>query len=104
MRLALETGAPIVPVGVVGAEEQAPALLDLKPLARLFSFPALPVTPTLFPFPLPSRYHVYFGLPMSFEGSPDEDDEQLERKVAEVAAAVRSLIARGLAERRHVFW
>ncbi len=29
MRLALETGAPIVPVGVVGAEEQAPQLFDL---------------------------------------------------------------------------
>jgi 1-acyl-sn-glycerol-3-phosphate acyltransferase len=104
MRLALETGAPVIPVAVVGAEEQAPALFDLKPLAKLFSFPAWPVTPTLLPFPLPSRYHLHFGEPITFQGSPDEDDEQLERKVAEVEVAVRALLARGLSERRHVFW
>lgn len=104
LRLALETGAPVVPVGVVGAEEQAPALFDLKPLARMLSFPALPVTPTLLPFPFPSRYHIHFGEPIRFQGSPDEEDEVLERKVAEVEEAVRALIAHGLAERRHVFW
>lgn len=104
LRLALETGAPVVPVAVVGAEEQAPALFDLKPLARMLSFPALPVTPTLLPFPLPSRYHIHFGEPIRFQGSPDEEDEVLERKVADVEEAVRALIAHGLAERRHVFW
>ncbi|WP_242337673.1 MULTISPECIES: lysophospholipid acyltransferase family protein [Anaeromyxobacter] len=104
MRLALESGAPIVPVGVVGAEEQAPALLDLKPLARLLSFPAFPITPTLLPFPLPARYHLHFGEPLRFTGSPDEDDAELERKVAEVQAAVAALLERGLAERKHVFW
>src|SRR5512134_697894 len=96
MRLALESGAPIVPVGVVGAEEQAPALLDLKPLARLLGFPAFPLTPTILPVPLPSRYHVRFGEPMRFSGSPDDDDAELERKVAEVEAAVNALLARGL--------
>jgi 1-acyl-sn-glycerol-3-phosphate acyltransferase len=104
MRLALESSAPIVPVGVVGAEEQAPALFDLKPLAKLLSMPAMPVTPTLLPFPLPVRYHLHFGEPMTFQGSPDEDDEQLERKVAEVEVAVRDLLALGLAARRHVFY
>jgi 1-acyl-sn-glycerol-3-phosphate acyltransferase len=104
MRLALESGAPVVPVAVVGAEEQAPALLDLKPLARLLSFPSWPVTPTILPLPLPTRYHLHFGEPMTFQGSPDEDDEQLERKVAQVEAAVRALLERGLRARRHVFW
>ena len=104
MRLALESGAPIVPVGVVGAEEQAPALLDVKPLARLLGFPAFPITPTLLPLPLPSRYHLHFGEPLRFTGSPDEDDAELERKVEEVQAAVAALLERGLAERKHVFW
>ncbi len=104
LRLALESGAPIVPIGVVGAEEQAPALLDLKPLARLLSFPAFPVTPTLLPLPLPARYHLHFGEPLRFQGSPDEEDEVLERKVGEVEDAVRALLARGLADRKHVFW
>ncbi len=104
LRLALESGAPVVPIGVVGAEEQAPALLDLKPIARLLDFPAFPVTPTLLPLPLPARYHIHFGEPMRFQGSPDEEDEVLERKVGEVEDAVRALLARGLADRKHVFW
>ncbi|HEX8908413.1 MAG TPA: glycerol acyltransferase, partial [Anaeromyxobacteraceae bacterium] len=104
MRLALESGAPIVPVGVVGAEEQAPQLFDLKPLAKLLSFPAFPITPTLLPFPLPSRYHVHFGEPIRLAGSPDDEDAELERKAADVQAAVQALLERGLAERTSVFW
>jgi 1-acyl-sn-glycerol-3-phosphate acyltransferase len=104
LRLALESQAPVVPIGVVGAEEQAPAILDLKPLAKLLAFPAFPITPTILPFPLPSRYHILFGEPIRFQGSPDEDDHELEKKVAEVEGAVQDLLARGLAERKHVFW
>lgn len=104
MRLALEADAPIIPIGVVGAEEQAPAIFDLKPLAKLLAFPAFPITPTILPFPLPSRYHIYFGEPLRFHGSPDEDDHELEKKVTEVEDAVRALLARGLAERKHIFW
>jgi 1-acyl-sn-glycerol-3-phosphate acyltransferase len=103
MRLALEFGAPIVPCGVVGAEEQAPALLDVKPLARLLGFPAFPITPTLLPLPLPARYSIRFGEPLRFQGSPDDDDAELERKVAQVEDAVRSLLERGLAERRSIY-
>jgi 1-acyl-sn-glycerol-3-phosphate acyltransferase len=103
MRLALESAAPIVPCAVVGAEEQAPALFDLKPLARLLGFPAFPLTPTVLPFPLPARYHIRFGEPMRFTGSPDDDDAELERKVGEVERAVAKLIERGLAERRSVY-
>jgi 1-acyl-sn-glycerol-3-phosphate acyltransferase len=103
MRLALESGAPVVPCAVVGAEEQAPALLDLKPVARLLGFPAFPITPTLLPFPLPARYQIRFGEPLRFTGSPDDDDAELERKVAEVERAVKTLLERGLAERKSVY-
>jgi 1-acyl-sn-glycerol-3-phosphate acyltransferase len=103
MRLALESGAPIVPCGVVGAEEQAPALADLKPLARLLGMPAFPITPTILPLPLPARYSIRFGPPMRFTGSPDDDDAELDRKVAEVERAVRALLERGLAERRSIY-
>jgi 1-acyl-sn-glycerol-3-phosphate acyltransferase len=103
MRLALESGAPIVPCGVVGAEEQAPAIADVKFLAKLLGFPAFPITPTILPLPLPARYHLWFGEPMRFTGSPDDDDAELERKVSEVEAAVRALLDRGLAERRSVY-
>jgi 1-acyl-sn-glycerol-3-phosphate acyltransferase len=104
LRLALESNAPIVPVGVVGAEEQAPQLFDLKPLARLLSFPAFPITPTLLPIPLPSRYHIRFGEPLRFTGSPDDEDAELEERVAQVQRAVEGLVARGLSERKSVYW
>lgn len=104
MRLALETGAPIVPVGVVGAEEQAPALVDLKPLAKLIGFPALPLTPMGLPLPLPTKYRIYFGEPLRFSGRPDDEDAELDKKVAAVRTAVQGLLTAGLRERKHVFW
>jgi len=104
MRMALESDAPIVPIGVVGAEEQAPQVLDVKPLAKLLGFPYLPITLTLLPLPLPVRYHLHFGEPMRFTGSPDDEDAVLEEKVAKVKSAVAGLLARGLEQRQHVFW
>jgi 1-acyl-sn-glycerol-3-phosphate acyltransferase len=103
MRLALEAGAPVVPVGVVGAEEQAPAVVNLEPLAKLLGLPALPITPYLLPLPLPVHYHLHFGEPLRFAGSPDDDDTELERKAGVVQAAVQALVDRGLAERPGVF-
>jgi 1-acyl-sn-glycerol-3-phosphate acyltransferase len=106
MRLALETRTPIVPVAVVGAEEQAPAL-NFKPLARLFGTPAFPVVPYP-PFvplvPLPVKYRIYFGPPMWFQGDADDDDEALEGQVRAVSHRIQSMIHLGLRERRRVFW
>ncbi|HSM93467.1 MAG TPA: lysophospholipid acyltransferase family protein [Anaeromyxobacteraceae bacterium] len=103
MRLALEADVPIVPVGFVGAEEQAPSLANLAPLARLLSMPALPLTPTVIPFPLPARHRIWFGEPLRFEGSPEAEDPEIDGKVARVRAAIEALLARGLAERRGIF-
>ncbi len=103
MRLALESSAPVVPCAVVGAEEQAPALFDLKFVARLLGFPAFPITPTILPLPLPARYHILFGDPMHFTGSPDEEDAELDRKVGAVRGAVRGLLERGLAQRKSIY-
>ena len=103
MRLALETDTPIVPVAVVGAEEQAMALMDLKPVAKIFGFPHMPLTPTLVPFPLPSKYHLYFGEPIKFTGNPNDDDAVLEQKVNQVKSSIQAMINQGLRERKGVF-
>src|SRR5438477_2381584 len=103
MRLALETRTPIVPVAVIGAEEQAPALLDFKAGARALGFPALPVTPTLLPLPLPVKYHLWFGEPMRFSGSREDDDAELARKVSEVKRSIEGLLKRGLTSRGSIF-
>jgi 1-acyl-sn-glycerol-3-phosphate acyltransferase len=104
MRLALETDTPIVPVAVVGAEEQAPALMDIKPVAKLLGFPAFPITPTGLPFPLPTKYRIYFGDPMHFTGRADDEDSELDKKVRTVKAAIQTMIHQGLKERRGIFW
>jgi len=106
MRLALETRAPIVPIAVIGAEEQAPAV-NLKPLARLLGAPAFPVIPAppFFPIlPYPVKYRIYFGDPLSFDGDPDDEDEVLEEKVRHVRNEIQSMIRMGLKERKHIFW
>ncbi|HEU4616193.1 MAG TPA: lysophospholipid acyltransferase family protein [Kofleriaceae bacterium] len=106
MRLALETGAPIVPVAVIGAEEQAPAV-NIKPLAKLMGMPAFPIVPYP-PFvpvlPLPVKYRLHFGEPMLFTGDPDDDEEVLDEKVKQVRNRIQSMIHVGLREREHVFW
>jgi 1-acyl-sn-glycerol-3-phosphate acyltransferase len=107
MRLALQTESPIVPVAVIGSEEQYISLSELGPLARFFGLPAVPVVPQLFlgfPFPLPTKYRIYFGDPMNFSGNPDDDNESVDKKVWEVRTAIQSMINRGLSERKAVFW
>jgi 1-acyl-sn-glycerol-3-phosphate acyltransferase len=107
MRLALETNTPIVPVAVVGAEEQYISVANVKSVAKILHIPAFPVIPQLFlPFgqlPLPTRYHLYFGEPLRFRGDPDDDDSVIEEKVWVVKATIQSMLNHGLAERKHLF-
>jgi 1-acyl-sn-glycerol-3-phosphate acyltransferase len=106
MRLALETKAPIVPVAVIGAEEQAPAIANLRWLARLLQTPAFPITLTwphlgllgLIPFPV--KYRIYFGEPMYFEGYHNDGDEVIRQKVEQVTQRIQAMIDAGLEARR----
>lgn len=104
MRLALETRSPIVPVAVIGAEEQAPAVYDIKPLAKLLGFPAVPVVfPHLVPLPLPVKYYLWFGEPLYFEGDADEDDEVVAAHVKKVKHTIQRMLEQGLERRRGIF-
>jgi 1-acyl-sn-glycerol-3-phosphate acyltransferase len=106
MRLALEMQAPIVPIAVIGAEEQAPAV-NVKALARLVRAPSFPVVPypPFFPLvPLPVKYRLYFGEPIRLSGDPDDDDEILDEKASIVKSRIQSMIHQGLRDRAHVFW
>ena len=110
MRLALETGTPIVPIAVVGSEEQAIAVANVQPLARLLRMPAFPVTLTwpwlglLGVIPLPVKYRITFGEPMRFTGNPHDEDEVIGEQVEQVKARIATMLAEGLARRRSLFW
>jgi len=109
MRLALENDTPIVPVGIVGGEEQSPGLANLRSLGKLVGSPAFPITLT-FPWlgpagfiPLPVKYRLSFGEPLRFEGDPTEDDATIGAKVEVVKDAIRKLVESGLSKRRGWF-
>jgi 1-acyl-sn-glycerol-3-phosphate acyltransferase len=97
---ALRTGAPIIPVSIVGAEETYPMLGNLKPLARLLGTPYFPVTPT-FPWlgplgliPLPSKWYIEFGAPIVSDHGADQADDPL--VVFNLADQVRETIQQTL--------
>ena len=109
LRLALQTKTPIVPVGIVGSEEQSPGLVDSKALAKLIGAPAFPVT-WFFPWlgllgylPLPVKYRIHFGDPIRFEGDSNEDEESITRQVGRVKDEISLLIEEGLAQRKGWF-
>ncbi len=109
MRLALETDTPIVPVGIVGAEEQNPAFANLPWLGRWIGSPAFPITPT-FPWlgllgflPLPVKFRIQFGRPLRFEGDANQEDADVTRQVEKVKTAIRALVRKGLTARRGWF-
>ena len=74
VEVALRTGAPIVPVAVVGSEEIYPKIGESRMLARLIGSPYFPITPT-FPalgalgiVPLPSKWRIEFCEPIDVSG------------------------------------
>ncbi len=62
------------------------------------------MVPQLITLPATTRYRIYFGAPMRFDGDANDEDEIIQRKVTEVRDVMQNLIARGLDEREHVFW
>lgn len=110
MRLALATRTPILPVAVIGSEEQAPAIANIKGLGRLLGMPAFPITitwPWLGPLgllPLPTKYRIYFGKPLHFDGDADDEDAAIGRKVNTVVDTIQGMLDQGLRERESIFF
>ncbi|HLU64802.1 MAG TPA: lysophospholipid acyltransferase family protein [Kofleriaceae bacterium] len=110
VKLALRTGAPIIPVAVVGAEEASPMLAKVTWLARAVGLPHVPVTPT-FPLlgplglmPLPSKWILRFGAPMdlaSEHGEAGAEDRLLVARLADqIRSNIQGMIDETRAERR----
>lgn len=101
--LALRYGVPIIPIAVIGSEEQ---WLQLGRFERFHAFeiPYLPVVAT--PIPLPVHYHIHYGEPIRFEGHEGHaapSTEQIEQAAATTRRALTALLEQGLAARKSVF-
>jgi 1-acyl-sn-glycerol-3-phosphate acyltransferase len=112
VQAALQTGAPLIPVAVIGAEETYPMLIDFQPLARLIGAPYFPITP-FFPWlgalgaiPLPTKWWIEFGepIPTASYGPQGADDPLLVARLSEqVREAIQRMIDDRLARRGSIF-
>jgi 1-acyl-sn-glycerol-3-phosphate acyltransferase len=99
VRLALQTGAPIVPLAFVGGGEAIPTVANLYRAGELLGVPYLPITPYLAPLPLPVSLQLVYGRPMVLQGSASDSDEVIAEHVAAVKSRIASLLAQGRAVR-----
>ncbi|HVL33257.1 MAG TPA: lysophospholipid acyltransferase family protein [Actinomycetota bacterium] len=113
VEVCIETGAPIIPTAIIGAEEAYPMIGNLNVLARRFGIPYFPITPTwpllgpLGALPLPSKWIIAFGepIPTIQHGPKAVNDTQLVLEITEqVRQTVQHLVNRNLIKRRRAFF
>ena len=113
VRIALKTGATIVPTAVVGSEEIHPNLAQANFIGRPFGLPYFPLTPT-FPWlgllgtiPLPTKWSIDFGEPLDLSRYPKDaaDDPILVNRLSEqVRQQIQTIIDGRLARRRSIWF
>ncbi len=100
IRLALQTGTPVVPTAFVGGGEAIPTVANLYRLGKLVGAPYVPVTPWIAPLPRPTHCQIYYGPPIKFEGDGSEEDAVIIGYVEQVKARIGQLIEFGVENRR----
>jgi 1-acyl-sn-glycerol-3-phosphate acyltransferase len=102
VRLALQTGTPIVPFAFIGGGEAIPTVVNLVRLGRRLGVPYLPVTPWLLPLPRPVPLEIYVGEPLRLPGTGNEEDDVVLGWVDEVKARIGQMIDGGVRRRRQL--
>ncbi len=100
LKVALRAQVPIIPTAIVGGEESMP-LLGKVPGA-LLGLQYLPITLP----PLPARWHIRFGAPISLSGAPAQPEDDLswvERKNAQVRDQIEGMLTQMLKHRHRIF-
>lgn len=95
VRLALQTKSPIVPLAFIGGGDALPTVMNLYKLGKLLGAPYIPITPYLLPLPLPRPCEILYGEPLHLAGVGNEDDEHIEKLVAQVKERVHALMDEG---------
>jgi 1-acyl-sn-glycerol-3-phosphate acyltransferase len=100
-RLAIRTGAPLLPVAIAGAGGAYPVLFCSRLLGKPLGLPWLPVTP-FFPhfglagaLPLPTRCHIHFCPPLDLGPAHNADETA---RVAFVTKRLREAVAMALCD------
>jgi len=112
IRLAMKTKSLIAPVAVIGAEEIYPLMYKSHVLARPLGLPFIPFTP-LFPMlgplgviPLPTKWKIVYGTPISYKDSTSKDlndDILVNRETEKLRQTIQEMVKKGIEERRSVF-
>jgi 1-acyl-sn-glycerol-3-phosphate acyltransferase len=106
-RLAAETGAPVIPLAVLGAEEIYPIVARAESLGRSLGMPYVPITP-FFPLlgvlgalPLPTKWFIRIGRPMTI--GPIEDEMRVRAEASKARRKIQAMVTRLRRRRRSVF-
>ena len=100
MRLALQTRTPIVPFAFLGGGDAVPTVANLYKLGKLLGVPYIPVTSYILPIPRRVPLEVYFGEPMTFPGSGNEEDHVIHGYVETVRERISTMLETGERARR----
>jgi 1-acyl-sn-glycerol-3-phosphate acyltransferase len=111
IRVALETGVPLVPVAIVGHEESFPTIARVDAVGRIFGWPFAPITANLALLgplgmaPLPTRWHIHFGEPLVLDADAGaaEDDLRVSRLNHQLRTTLQGMIDRALDQRRSIW-
>lgn len=94
IKLAMQTGAPVIPCAIIGAEDIHPMLWKFEEFGKKMGLPFFPVTPT-FPLfglfgliPFPSKWKIKFGKPIVYKKSKKPVDKLL----VELKSTVQKLV------------
>jgi len=111
---ALRSRVPIIPCSIVGAEEIYPMIHNARTIGRLLGLPYAPITPT-FPLlgplgavPLPSKWIIEFGEPITtadLGGAAAAEDPMLVFNLTDqVRETIQSTLYTLLMQRRSIFF
>lgn len=113
VRMALKTGASMIPVSVVGAEETYISLAKAPGIAKMIGFPYFPISPT-FPWlgllgfiPIPTKWYIDFGEPIptdSYGPGAANNLVLVSQLTDQVRNIVQNMIWSRLAQRRSVLF
>jgi 1-acyl-sn-glycerol-3-phosphate acyltransferase len=113
VRMAIKTGAPMIPVSIVGAEETYISLYKSEAIARLIGFPFFPITitwPWLGPLgfiPNPTKWYIDIGepIPTDHYGARAADNMLLVSQLTDqMRSTIQNMLYDRLAQRKSVLF